>query len=244
MIRPVLFVGGLDSSGGAGLLRDAATAAVLDQPARVAATAVTAQGTGGVAAVHPVPPGTVAAQIGLAAQEGLATVKIGMLATAATVAAVASALPPGVPMVLDPVLRASSGGVLLKPDGLAALLALLVPRAALLTPNIPELAAIGGALGLPSGAAEDLVVQGLLDAGCGAVLVKGGHRDTPAICEDRLYRGGHDPVAMRAPRLARTLRGTGCHLASAIAVHLGRGAGMAEAVALARDHLRARFEAG
>ncbi|AOZ71112.1 hypothetical protein LPB142_15385 [Rhodobacter xanthinilyticus] len=228
----VLLIGGLDSSGGAGLLRDVAAAAAQGVAARVAATAVTAQGAGGVCALAPVPPEVVAAQIRAAGAVG--AVKIGMLVDAARVAAVAGALPRA-PMVLDPVLDASAGGALLDGGGLAALLTRLAPRAALITPNLPELAAIGAALG-----ASDPVAA-LLAAGCGAVLVKGGH-GAGAEAVDRLYqlRGVTD---FAAPRRAGALRGTGCELASGIAAGLARGRGLAEATRAAKAAVSARFAA-
>lgn len=231
----VLCIGGLDSSGGAGLLRDAATVAGLGVAVRAAASAVTAQGPGGVAAVQPVDPATLAAQI--AAAGPVAAVKTGMLCDAARVRAVAAALPDA-PLVLDPVLAASSGRALLDPGGVAAMLDLLVPRAALVTPNGPERDALAALLGV---APADLPAA-LLDRGCGAVLVKGGHGGGPS-CEDVLHDAG-GRRRFRAPRLPGGARGTGCTLASAVAARLARGGGLAEAVADARAVVRARIRAG
>lgn len=240
MSAPVLFIGGMDSSGGAGLLRDAATALALDAPYRVAVTAVTAQNDQRLSATLPMPPEMVAAQIGLAIETGIAAVKLGMLANRAVVEAVAASLLP-LPLVVDPVLCSSSGHALLDADGIAALLALLLPRTTLLTPNLPELARLADHLGL-AGAPEARIAAALLARGCAAVLVKGGHGDDPALCEDRLYRCDQPLLSFQAPRLAATLRGTGCQLASAIAIGLAEGLAMEPSIFRAKAILTQRFE--
>lgn len=237
---PVLFIGGLDSSGGAGVLRDAATATQLGASHRVAVTAVTAQSDKRVSAVHQVPPEVVADQIMIAAEAGLAAIKIGMLGWADTVMAVARHLPE-VPLVLDPVICASSGRTLIDSAGLAALLTLLLPRTTVLTPNLPELAVLGAALGLGHEAAEGEVVAQLLARGCGAVLVKGGHGPDPAICEDRLYRASEPMRGFAAPRLPGSARGTGCTLASALVVGLAESRPLDEAVQSAKTLVLARI---
>lgn len=238
MNAPVLFIGGMDSSAGAGLLRDCATAEALGLSHRVAVTAVTAQSDLQMGAIHPVPPGVVAAQVALAGRPG--AIKIGMLASAATIRTLAMMLPPA-PVVLDPVLMSSSGGALLAPAGLEALIGWLLPRTTLLTPNLPELCRLAGALGLPEDAPEAVQVRALLDRGAEAVLVKGGHAEDLAQSVDRLYRDGSAPQSFAAPRLPGQLRGTGCQLASAIACHLARGTDLAEAVIRAKAMLSARF---
>jgi hydroxymethylpyrimidine/phosphomethylpyrimidine kinase len=237
---PVLFVGGMDSSGGAGLLRDAATALSLDASHRVAVTAVTAQSDDRVSAVLPMPPDMVAAQIALAGEGGISAAKLGMLANAAVVRAVAATLPQGVPLVLDPVLQATSGRPLLDEDGCLALLELLLPRTTVLTPNLPELGVLSRYLGLAA-ASEAEVAAALLARGVGAVLVKGGHDSAPDFCEDRLYRSGQAMAAFRSRRWPATLRGTGCQLASAIAVGLAAGLGLADAVAGGKLQIERRF---
>lgn len=232
----VLAIGGMDSSGGAGLLRDAATLADGGVMARVAVTAVTAQRADAVPAIQPVPPAIVAAQIAAAGPVG--AVKIGMLANAGIVAAVAGALPP-VPVVLDPVLAASAGPALIDAEGVARMLAELLPRATLLTPNRPELAALARALD----ATAEGAVAALLARGCRAVLVKGGHDDDPAASTDCLYRPGQPPLTFAAPRIAGTLRGTGCQLASAIAARLALGDNLPAAIAAAKAQVQRRFAA-
>lgn len=238
MSRPcVLLVGGLDSSAGAGLIRDAATVGALGLDCRVVATAVTAQSDNRLAAVHPVPAAIVEAQ--LAEAGPVAAVKLGMLGDAATVDAVVAGLPQGVPVVLDPVLRSSSGGTLLDARGLERLMACLLPCTTVLTPNRPELAALAEALDVPVPAA----VAALLATGCGAVLVKGGHGDPDRQVEDVLHRPGHVPLRLSSPRWPWTLRGTGCQLASAIAAHLALGESLEAAVTQAHRLLARRFAA-
>lgn len=239
MTAPVLCIGGMDSSGGAGLLRDAATAAELGAPCRVAVTAVTAQSDSRVAAVLPMPAGMLATQIALAVETGIAAAKTGMLVSRDLVETVANAVPQ-VPLVVDPVLRATSGRTLLDRPGVLALLALLLPRATVLTPNLPELAELAAHVGLAS-APEPQVVEALLDRGCAAVLVKGGHGNG-TVSEDRLYRPGQAIRRFRAPRLHATLRGTGCRLASAITVGLAAGLSLETAIAAAKTLLTRQFE--
>lgn len=238
---PVLFIGGMDSSGGAGLMRDAATAAALKTPARLAVTAVTAQGRGGVKALHPIPARVLIAQIRAAGD--CAAVKIGMLARASLVRALAKALTAR-PLVIDPVLAASAGGELLDDAGRLALCDLLLPRCDLLTPNLPELSMLASPLGLPPDTPEPAIAAAILERGCRAVLVKGGHRAPDQPAEDRLYRPDAPPVSFASPRLNGTARGTGCELASAIAVHLSNGVALEPAIALARERVRERIAAG
>ena len=235
----VLVIGGTDSSGGAGLARDLATLAHLRTRAVCAVTAVTAQSDRAVSAVHVVPVDVVRAQITAAlATCAVAAIKIGMLATRATVEAVADALPPRgrVPLVLDPVLASSSGAALLDAAGRSALRELLLARATILTPNIPEAAAL---LEQPPAHAEaELVSQGraLLALGPEAVLLKGGH-GTGLEATDLLLQSDAAPRRLSAPRLLATRRGTGCTLASAIAAALAAGCDVSEACVRAKQHV-------
>lgn len=235
----VLVIGGSDSSGGAGLVRDVQTLAHLGAAALCAVTAVTAQTNTRVSAVHPLPPELVQAQIAAALASGrVAAIKVGMLATRATVLAVAASVPPRatMPLVLDPVLAASSGGELLDVAGREALLATLLPRATVITPNIPEAAAL---LGAPDARSEhELLQQGeaLLALGAENVLLKGGHA-RGAEASDFLLSRGAAPRRFSAPRSAATCRGTGCALASAIAAGLAGGLDVATACARAKQHV-------
>lgn len=245
MIRPaVLLVGGLDSSGGAGVLRDAQAVARLGGVARVAVTAVTAQTDRAVLDVHPVPAAMLRAQIRAALEQGpVAAVKIGMLGSAVTVREVAAALPCDVPWVVDPVLASSSGASLLDEDGVDVLLDTLLPRARLVTPNLPELAALAARCGVgPEATGGSAAAEALL-ARASAVLVKGGHAQEAAFVVDRLYRRGRPMREFAAPRHPFALRGTGCLLASLIATALAWGDPLEAATGRARATLASEFEA-
>lgn len=233
----VLLIAGVDSSGGAGLIRDVATLTRLGVRAQCAVTAVTAQTDAEVREQLLLPAALVRAQIETAlAAHRPAAVKVGMLGNADIVAAVAAALPahPQPPLVLDPVLCASSGAELLDAPGRAALLELLLPRATLVTPNIPEAAAL---LGEPPADSEAQLLQQacrLLARGAAAVLLKGGHRHEPQASDLLVMRDGA-PRWLRAPRREGTRRGTGCVLASAIAAYLARAVELPAACAQAKE---------
>ncbi|MES2432468.1 MAG: hydroxymethylpyrimidine/phosphomethylpyrimidine kinase [Pseudomonadota bacterium] len=228
----VLLIAGLDSSTGAGLARDLAVLAAHGVAARVAATAVTAQDAGGGCCVHPIPAAIVAAQIRAAGP--VRAVKLGMLANADSVAAIAETLP-DLPFVLDPVLATSAGAMLLDTDGRAAMIDRLIPRAALLTPNLPEAAILTG---LPAAAPLQDLAAAFFAMGAQAVLLKGGHADGPEAV-DWLLRPDHAPLRFGAPRKPSTKRGTGCTLAAAITAQLALGEDIAKACALAKRYLSA-----
>ena len=244
----VLVIAGSDSSGGAGLARDLRTLAELSVPAVCALTAVTAQTHAAVRTIHRVPAAVLAAQLEAAfASATVAAVKIGMLASADAVDTVAACLAarPALPVVLDPVLAASAGGELLDAAGRARLLAALLPRVALLTPNLPEAAALLGTAVAHEEA--EVLAQGraLLARGARAVLMKGGHA-AGADSIDLLLARDAEPLRLAAPRSPLALRGSGCALASAIAAQLARGADLAHACARAMEYvlaLRARAAA-
>ncbi len=233
----VLVIAGSDSSGGAGLTRDVCTLTQLGVRALCVVTAVTAQSDAQLSAVHVVPAQLVRAQMAAAlASRRADAIKIGMLATGATVVAVAEALPPAAPVVLDPVLASSSGGELLDGDGRAALCAALLPRTTLLTPNIPEAAALLGSL--PARSEHELLQQAaaLLALGPRAVLLKGGHGAGPEAA-DLLLAADAAPRWLRAPRLPAVRRGTGCALSAAIAAGLADGLDLSGACQRAKQHL-------
>jgi hydroxymethylpyrimidine/phosphomethylpyrimidine kinase len=242
-VSAVLVIAGSDSSGGAGITRDVRTLALLGTGALCAVTAVTAQSDARVSAVHLVPPELVGAQITAALATGrVAAIKIGMLGTRATVLAVAASLPPRnrVPLVLDPVLAASSGGELLDAAGREALLEMLLPRATVLTPNIPEAAMLLGAQ--PASGDAQLLQQGeaLLALGAEHVLLKGGH-GSGAEATDVLLTAGGPLQRFCAPRVAGTRRGTGCALAAALAAGLAGGLDIGAACARAKRHVTELF---
>ena len=234
----VLVIAGSDSSGGAGLTRDVRTLTRLDTRALCVVTAVTAQSDAHLSAVHIVPARLVREQMSAAlATAPVDAVKIGMLGTRATVLAVVATLPSrAAPLVLDPVLASSSGGELLDEAGRSALRAALLPRTTLLTPNIPEAAAL---LGVPIARSEaELLRQAaaLLALGPQAVLLKGGHNDGPEAT-DLLLASNAPPRWLRAPRINTTRRGTGCALSSAIAAGLAAGLELTAACERAKQHV-------
>jgi hydroxymethylpyrimidine/phosphomethylpyrimidine kinase len=242
-VSTVLVIAGSDSSGGAGITRDVRTLTQLGARALCVLTAVTAQSDTQLYGTHVVPVELVQAQMAAA----LATcrpgaIKIGMLATAATVLAVEAALPAvAPPVVLDPVLASSSGGELLDSGGRAALRARLLPRVTLLTPNLPEAAALLGSSCAQN--AQELLQQAsaLLALGPQAVLLKGGHAGG-AESSDLLLTAQAAPYWLRAPRLNTVRRGTGCALASAIAAGLAGGLELTVACERAKQHVTRQLQ--
>ncbi len=239
--RPVvLCVGGLDPSGGAGLLVDAAAVRAAGvHPAAVVAVITVQNGTGFTGA-DPCEPGKVAAAMeSVLAWGAVAAVKTGALGGEGVVRAVARVLGavPGVPLVVDPVLRSSSGGELLDGPGEKALLDLLVPRAALVTPNRGEAAALTG---FSVDKTEEMVraARELGRRGAGAVLVKGGHLAGSRVV-DVLWTPAGETTA-GADRLSMgDVRGTGCALAAAAAAGLALGHPVERSVERARALVRA-----
>jgi hydroxymethylpyrimidine/phosphomethylpyrimidine kinase len=240
----ILAVAGSDSSGGAGIQADIKTITMLGGYAMTAITAITAQNTLGVQGVAGIAPDMVAQQIASCIDDiGVDAVKIGMLAAPEVIAAVAGALGDvTVPIVLDPVMVATSGAVLVGPEAVAALRDALFPRAALITPNLPELAHLAGRA-LPDHEAMVAAARDLAAATGAAVLAKGGHA-AGATITDVLIVPGAPPVAFAHARIeSRHTHGTGCTLSSAIATLLGRGESLTDAVAEARRFVRAAIEA-
>ena len=230
----ILVIAGSDSGGGAGIQADIKTITMLGGYAATAITAVTVQNTLGVSGVHAVPPGVVAAQIDAVLSDiGADAIKIGMLGDAATTEAVAAAIAGfGGPVVLDPVMVAKGGASLLAEEAVAALVSLLLPRAAVVTPNAPEMAALTGL------AVEDegdllLAAQELLGGGPRAVLAKGGHLPGDEVADWLVTRDGERRFA--GPRVhTPSSHGTGCTLASALACGLAAGLALEDAVERAR----------
>jgi hydroxymethylpyrimidine/phosphomethylpyrimidine kinase len=225
----VLIIAGSDSSGGAGIQADIKTVTMLGGHAMTAITAITAQNTLGVQSVHPVPTASVIAQIDSVVSDiGVDAIKIGMLGSAETAHAVADRLAQAdlvnVPVVFDPVMVSTSGAVLADAATVAAFAA-LASRAAVVTPNVAELAALGGE-------------AALLAQGC-SVLAKGGAEAGETVIDRLLEPEAGEVLRWEAPRIvSEHTHGTGCTLASGIAVSLAQGMPLEPAISRARDFVR------
>jgi len=231
----VLCVAGTDSAGCSGIAADLRTVAALGGHAQLAVTAVTAQDTRGVYAVAPVSARMVRTQIDAALDDaGTDAVKIGMLANARIVRAVAAALTRRgrARIVLDPVLRSTTGRSLLDDAGQRALLEALLPIADLFTPNLPEAEALLGCriIGI---AGMKAAARKVRDMGARAVLVKGGHRRGAAV---DVFVDDNETIVLSAPRIASVnTRGSGCVLSTACACFLARDFTLPEAVHRAKS---------
>ena len=234
----LLTIAGSDSGGGAGIQADLKTFAAHGVYGMSVITALTAQNTREVRAVHAAPPDFVAAQIDAVFEDiGVDAVKIGMLADAGLVRAVAGRLrshlqKARLPIVLDPVMIAKSGAPLLADDAVSALAEELIPLASLVTPNLPELERLTG---LPVASEDERRRAGEALAGLsgGAVLVKGGHAEGPEVVDLLFAEGpaGSQWHRFVHPRIeTAATHGTGCTLSSAIAARLGRGEDLPRAV--------------
>jgi hydroxymethylpyrimidine/phosphomethylpyrimidine kinase len=237
----VLIVAGSDSGGGAGIQADIKTVTVLGGYAATAITALTAQNTTGVFDILDVPAAFVRLQMRLVLTDiGADCIKIGMLHRPDIVEAVATVLEedaPGIPIVLDPVMVAKGGAALLAADAALAVRDRLLPLATIATPNLPEAAVLAGQPAEPAALAATLLAMGPR-----AVLVKGGHGEGDVIT-DVLLEAEQPPRTFMSPRLpSRSTHGTGCTLASAIAVSLAQGLTVADAVARARDYVIAAIQ--
>jgi len=258
----VLTIAGSDSGGGAGIQADIKTIAALGGYPMTAITAITVQDTRGVHAIHPVPPDIVAEQIRVVLSDiGADAIKTGMLVSAAHVEAIADALQQfsspvygggaraasgggkfTIPLVVDTVMIAKGGRALLDDAGVEALVRLLFPLAALITPNAPEAARLTG---IAVNNVDDCARAGamLRKAGARAVLVKGGHVAGDSITDVLVDETGvHHFTAARLTN--PSTHGTGCTLASAIATGLAQGLTMLDAVTAARSFVREAISNG
>jgi hydroxymethylpyrimidine/phosphomethylpyrimidine kinase len=236
-VPTALTIAGSDSGGGAGIQADLKTFAALGVYGTSALTAITAQNTVGVTAVHEIPAGVIAAQIEAVISDiGADAVKTGMLSSSAIVEVVARELRRhGVErLVVDPVMIAKSGDPLLKQEAVEALRTRLVPLAAVVTPNIPEAEVLTG---MTITSQEDMrrAARQILGMGARGVVVKGGHLEGPAT---DLFYDGSDFHEFTAPRIDTVnTHGTGCTFASAIAAGLAQGLPVIDAVAQAKEYV-------
>ena len=243
--RIALTIAGSDSGGGAGIQADLKSFAALGVYGASVITALTAQNTRGVTGIHQVPAGFVTAQIDAVFDDlDVRAVKIGMVADLAVIDAIAAALRKWSPnhIVLDPVMVATSGDRLLAAEAVDALRTKLIPLASLITPNMPEAAALLDEPVAADQAAIESQGRRLLAMGCPAVLINGGHGQR-AESIDYLVRAGGS-IALAAPRTAtRNTHGTGCSLSSAIAAGLAKGEDMETAVRNAKAWVGAAIAA-
>lgn len=242
----VLSIAGSDSGGGAGIQADLKTFAALGCFGMTAITALTAQNTQGVRAIHGVPPAMLRDQIDAVMEDmGADAVKVGMLHSPEIVRAVAEAMDRHSlkNIVLDPVMVATSGAVLIDQPAIEVLVRELFPRALLVTPNLDEVALL---VGRPIQNADDMeaAAHQLQAMGARAVLVKGGHLPGDTVMDLLLMASG-EKHWMHAPRiLCANTHGTGCTLSSSIAAGLALGQPLREAVEAARSYVRAALVAG
>ncbi len=247
MTAIALTIAGSDASGGAGIQADLKTFSAFGVYGASALTALTAQNTLGVHGVHAVPPAFVGAQIdAVLADLDVCAIKTGMLANSEIIEAVASRLQPcsQIPLVVDPVMVATSGDSLLDPAAIDTLRRRLIPRALVITPNLPEAARL---LGTTEATSEDLMAEqarALLAFGCQAVLIKGGHGEgVEAI--DLLVQADGSTARFVHPRIAtRATHGTGCTLSAAIAALIAGGVSLEAAVSRAKTYVWNALSAG
>jgi hydroxymethylpyrimidine/phosphomethylpyrimidine kinase len=234
-------IAGSDSSGGAGIQADLKTFAALGVYGASVITALTAQNTRGVTGIHDVPPEFVAQQIDSVFSDlAVSAVKIGMLSRPAMIETVANGLQRHLQtkVVLDPVMVATSGDRLLAPEAVDALRQRLIPMALVITPNLPEAAALLDAEIARSEADMRSQAERLMALGPRAVLLKGGHGGGEEAVDLLLANG--ELTRFASPRIAtRNTHGTGCTLSSAIAAELANGRDLIDAVRAAKDYVTA-----
>lgn len=237
MIPRILTIAGSDSGGGAGIEADLKTITVLGGYGCTCITGLTAQNTLGVQDVHPIPAAFVALCMrAIISDIGVDAIKLGMLTSAQIVSVVAEHLPLEIPVVLDPVMLSTSGAPLLPDTAISVLIEKLLPKAALITPNLPETAKLTG---LPVETKAQCLAAGekLLAMGAKAVLIKGGHSAEPMLTDLLITPLSHASITM--PRLeTRHTHGTGCTLSAAIATFLAQNIPLETAIRQARAYLQ------
>ena len=243
MIARVLIIAGSDSGGGAGIQADIKTVTCLGGYAATAITALTAQNTLGVFGIHDVPDDFIKQQIELVlADIGADAIKIGMLHKASVIKTIHHTLYQApstsypAPLILDTVMFAKGGAPLLQPEAIDALKTLLIPRAAIITPNIPEAEHLTG-MKIVTVADMRRVAEKLLALGCKAVLLKGGHAEGAEVTDILLEANGSETL-LTSPRIAtRHTHGTGCTFASAIATGIAQKMPLKDAVQCAHSYI-------
>ncbi|MFZ4124761.1 MAG: bifunctional hydroxymethylpyrimidine kinase/phosphomethylpyrimidine kinase [Rickettsiales bacterium] len=236
MLPRVLIIAGSDSGGGAGIQGDIKTVTCMGGYAATAITALTAQNTLGVFGIHAVPDDFIAQQIDLVLSDiGADAIKTGMLHSASVIDIIVKHLPKEIPLIVDTVMVAKDGSSLLEASAIDALKAKLIPRARIITPNIPEAELLLGRK-IPNAAAMEQAAHDLLKLGSHAVLLKGGHLEGNEVTDILIENGTITKYS--SPRIiTRHTHGTGCTLASALATGIAQGLALPKAVSQARAYV-------
>jgi hydroxymethylpyrimidine/phosphomethylpyrimidine kinase len=238
MTAIALTIAGSDSGGGAGIQADLKAFSAMKAYGASVITAITAQNTMGVTAIHDVPIDIISAQIEAVLSDlDVDAIKIGMLSNPETIQAVAEGIAkyPKIPVILDPVMVAESGDVLLQHSAISALIELLFPKAALITPNLPEAAKLLDCAMAENRSDMEVQAQKLLALGANAVLMKGGHFEGDAA---DYFCDGQKGEWFEAERIeSNNTHGTGCSLSSAIAAGIAHGKDLSSATEAAKAWL-------
>ncbi len=237
-IARVLIIAGSDSGGGAGIQGDIKTVTCLGGYAATAITALTAQNTLGVFAIHDVPEDFIAKQIKLVLEDiGADAIKTGMLNKESVINIVADSIAdyPHIPLVLDPVMFAKGGAPLLRTSAVSLLKSRLIPKAAIVTPNIPEAEYLSG-ITITNVSEMKTAARKIIALGCKNILIKGGHLDGNIVSDLLLTEDGEH--IFEQPRIVtKHTHGTGCTLASAIATGIAQKMSILDSVKRARDYV-------
>ncbi len=242
-IAKILIIAGSDSGGGAGIQGDIKTVTCLGGYASTAITALTAQNTLGVFAIHDVPANFIAQQINLVLSDiGADAIKTGMLNKESVITTIADALHEysNIPLILDPVMFAKGGAALLAPSALSLLKSRLIPLATIITPNIPE-AEYLAEMSIKNITDMRVAAKKILLLGCKAVLLKGGHMESETVID--LLISNNEEAVFEQPRIhSKNTHGTGCTLASAIATGIAQKLSLYESVKRAREYVKIAIE--
>lgn len=244
---PTLTIAGSDSSGGAGIQADLKAMSALGCYAMSVITATTAQNTTGVTDVFPITPEHVEAQLKAVIQDiRPLAIKTGMLFSSEVIETVALVLreqKPEIPLVVDPVMVATSGDRLLKESAISSYISDLIPLACLITPNLPEAEVLSG-VKITSEESMDLAAQKILHNGARAVLIKGGHANSNEAT-DILYTQNGDREVFTSERIeTKNTHGTGCTLSAAITAYLAQGQTLAQSIQSGKEYLTYALRSG
>lgn len=236
----VLTIAGSDCSGGAGIQADIKAISALGGYAASAITAITVQNTCGVTGIHPVPASYVKAQIEAVMTDiKPSAIKIGMINDVEIVKAIAESIKKYKPkfVVFDPVMVSTSGCKLIEDKGIEAIKKELIPLSTIITPNLSEAMVLTGD-NISDAASMTAAGNKILESGCGAVLIKGGHLEGNDMCDVLCIKGENTPYIYTASKISsKNTHGTGCTLSSSIATYLALGETFREAVRKAKDYV-------